>query len=402
MSTNNINRYQLKIYFENDFITNVNYLKINKCFIFAQLYDMTNELIFLLGFLVFIFLILALDLGLLNKKSATVSVKQASIMSFFVVALSMCFYFLLITFGHHLHGIDSMAKLQQVIASHHHPVKIIPGDLETSIQLYNQNLGLEYLTGYVVEYALSVDNIFVMVLIFGAFGVAQKNYHRVLFWGILGAIVMRFLFIFLVAALIEKFDWIMYVFGAFLVFTGIKMFFDKEGDDQIDPKNHPIVKFANRFFKVHNHFVGNKFFVTINGVKKITPLFLVLIIIEATDLIFAVDSIPAIFSVTKDAYIVFFSNIFAIIGLRSMFFLLSGIIDKFRFLKVGLAVLLTFIGFKMLFHNYLEEWGFSTTHSLFIIVGILGLSIFFSLVFPINTKDRKLKFNKEEEDHIRH
>ena len=363
---------------------------------------MTNEIVFLLVFLIFIVFILALDLGLLNKKSDVVSMKQAGLMSIFVVALSMCFYLLLITYGHLLHGINSMEKLQQVISSHHHPVKIIPGDLESSIQLYNQNLGLEYLTGYVIEYALSVDNIFVMVLIFSAFGVAQKNYHRVLFWGILGAIVMRFIFIFVGAALIAKFAWIMYVFGAFLVFTGIKMFLDKDNDEKIDTQNHPIVKFANRFFKVHNHFVGNKFFVTIEGVKKVTPLFLVLLIIEATDLIFAIDSIPAIFSVTKDAYVVFFSNIFAIIGLRSMFFILAGIIDKFRFLKIGLAILLTFIGLKMLFHHYLEDWGFSTTHSLIVIVVILGSSIFFSLIFPERKKDRTLKFDPNNDDHLRH
>ena len=326
--------------------------------------------------------------------------KQAGLMSFFVIALSMCFYFILITYGHLLHGIDSMEKLQQVISSHHHPVKVIPNDLEHSIQLYNQNLGLEYLTGYVVEYALSIDNIFVMVLIFTAFGVAQKNYHRVLFWGILGAIVMRFIFIFVGAALIEKFSWIMYVFGAFLVFTGIKMFLDKDKDDTIDTQNHPVVKFAKKYFKVHDHFVGNKFFVKIEGVKKITPLFLVLLIIEATDLIFAVDSIPAIFSVTKDPYVVFFSNIFAIIGLRSMFFLLAGIIDKFRFLKLGLALLLTFIGLKMLFHNYLDTFGFTTSHSLLIIVGILGFSILFSIIFPERKKERKLRIDQDHQDNL--
>lgn len=362
---------------------------------------MTNESIFLLGFIAFILIILALDLGLLNKKSDTVSMKQAGLMSFFVVALSMCFYFVLTTYGHLLHGIDSMEKLQQVISKHHHPVKIIPGDLGSSLYLYNQNLGLEYLTGYVVEYALSIDNIFVMVLVFTAFGVAPRNYHRVLFWGILGAIVMRFMFIFLGAALIQKFEWIMFVFGAFLVFTGIKMFFEKDHDEKIDTQKHPVVKFANKYFKVHNHFVGNKFFVTINGVKKMTPLFLVLIIIEFTDLIFAVDSIPAIFSVTKDPYIVFFSNIFAIIGLRSMFFLLAGVIDKFRFLKVGLALLLTFIGVKMLLHEYLDKLGFSTTDSLFIIVGILGGSVFLSLVLPEHKKERKLKYDPKNDDHLR-
>ena len=361
---------------------------------------MSNEAIFLLSFIVFIFFILALDLGLLHKKSDKISLKQAGLMSFFVVCLALGFYFLLTSYGHLLHGIDSIEKLQNVITAHHHPVKIIPNDLETSIALYNQNLGLEYITGYLVEYALSVDNIFVIVLVFSAFGVAPRNYHRVLFWGILGAIVMRFIFIFVGAALIAKFGWIMYVFGGFLVFTGIKMFWTRNQEEEIDPQNHPVVKFANKYFKVHNAFVGNKFFVTIDGIKKMTPLFLVLIIIEFTDLIFAVDSIPAIFSVTKDPYIVFFSNIFAIIGLRSMFFLLAGIIDKFRFLKVGLAALLTFIGLKMLFHNYLDDLGFSTTHSLIVIVSILGLSILTSLIFPENPKHRKhkLEINEDQQD----
>lgn len=350
---------------------------------------MSNETIFLLSFVVFIFFLLALDLGLLHKKSDKISLKQAGLMSFFVICLALGFYFLLTSYGHLLHGIDSIEKLQNVITKHHHPVKIIPNDLENSISLYNQNLGLEYITGYLVEYALSVDNIFVIVLVFTAFGVATRNYHRVLFWGILGAIVMRFIFIFVGAALIAKFSWIMYVFGGFLVFTGLKMFWSRNEEEEIDPQNHPVVKFANKYFKVHNAFVGNKFFVTIDGVKKLTPLFLVLIIIEFTDLIFAVDSIPAIFSVTKDPYIVFFSNIFAIIGLRSMFFLLAGIIDKFRFLKIGLATLLTFIGIKMLGHSYLDEWGFTTTHSLFVIVSILGASVFFSLLFPEKTKEKK-------------
>ena len=363
-------------------------------------FDMSSETIFLLAFLAFIVFILAIDLSLGRKSGGVVSMKKAGLMSFFVVALSMGFYFILITYGHLLHGIDSIEKLQSVVSKHQHPIHIIPNDLEHSIQLYNQNLGLEYLTGYIVEYALSVDNIFVMILIFTAFGVAQKNYHRVLFWGILGAVVMRFIFIFVGAALIEKFSWIMYVFGAFLVITGIKMFLEKDKDEAIDTQNHPVVKFANRFFKVHNHFVGNKFWVTVDGVKKMTPLFLVLLIIEATDLIFAVDSIPAIFSVTKDPYIVFFSNIFAIIGLRSMFFMLAGIIDKFRFLKIGLSVLLTFIGVKMLLHSQLKDWGFETTHSLLIIVSILGLSILTSLIFPEKKKERKLKYDPENDDNL--
>ena len=362
---------------------------------------MSNEVIFLSGFIVFIVFILALDLGLFGKKTETVSLKQAGIMSFIVVGLAVAFYFILTSYGHLIHGIDSMEKLQTIIQRHHHPVKIIPNDLEHSIELYNHNLGIEFFTGYVVEYALSVDNIFVIMLIFTSFAVAKQHYHRVLFWGILGAIIMRFIFIFVGAALIQRFDWILYVFGAFLVFTGVKMFLDRNNEEEIDTQHHPVVRFANRFFKVHNHFVGNKFFVTIDGIKKITPLFLVLIIVEFTDLIFAVDSIPAIFSVTSDPYIVFFSNIFAIIGLRSMFFLLAGIVDKLRFLKVGLACLLVFIGIKMLAHSYMEEIGFKTTHSLLIIVAILGTSIIASLLFPGDKrKERKLHYDPKNDDHL--
>lgn len=350
---------------------------------------MSNEIIFLGSFLIFILIILGIDLNLGKKSEGTVSMKKAGLMSFAVVSLAICFYFVLINFGHLLHGIDSADKLHTIIEKHQHPITIIPNNLEVSIDLYNKNLGLEYLTGYIVEYALSVDNIFVMILIFSAFGVIEKNYHRVLFWGILGAIILRLIFIFVGAALIAKFSWIMYVFGVFLVITGIKMFLEKDSDEKIDTKNHPIVKFANKYFKVHNQFVGAKFWVRIDGVKKMTPLFLVLLIIEGTDLIFAVDSIPAIFSVTKDPYIVFFSNIFAIIGLRSMFFLLAGIIDKFRFLKVGLSALLTFIGLKMIFHHQLDDFGFKTSHSLLIIVGILALSIITSLMFPEQKKERE-------------
>lgn len=267
---------------------------------------MSHELLFIGGFLLFIVFILALDLGLFSRREHVVSLKQAGIMSFVMVVLALSFYLLLILKGDYLHGIDSMAKLEQVIKAHKHPISVIPGNFEASLQLYKQNLGIEFLTGYVVEYALSVDNIFVIVLIFSAFAVPEKYYHRVLFWGILGAIIMRFIFIFVGAALINQFEWILYVFGAFLVFTGVRMFFSKEEDDKIDPENHPVVKFASRFFKIHPKYEGKKFFHKINGKKFVTPLFLVLLIIEFTDLIFAVDSIPAIFAVTKDAYIVFF------------------------------------------------------------------------------------------------
>lgn len=363
---------------------------------------MSHELIFLIGFLLFIGFILALDLGLFSKKSGHVSMKQAGIMSFLVVLLAGVFYFILISFGDYLHSIDDMERLQYIIKKHHHPIKVIPGNFERSVEIYNQNLGLEFLTGYIVEYALSVDNIFVILLIFTSFNVAKDNYHRVLFWGIFGAIVMRFIFIFVGAALINKFDWILYIFGAFLIYSGVKMFIDRNKDEKIDTRDHPVVKFANKHFRVYDHFVRDKFWVRKNGVLMMTPLFLVLVIVEFTDLIFAVDSIPAIFSVTKDPYIVFFSNIFAIIGLRSMFFLLAGVVDKLRYLKIGLAALLVFIGIKMLFHTYLEEIGFKTTDSLLIIVGILSISVIASLLNPIKTKERKLHYDPEKDKKIRH
>lgn len=343
---------------------------------------MSHEILFLSGFLIFIIVILLLDLGIFNKKQQAVSLKQAGLMSVFIVLLSLSFYILLTHFGHEIHGIDSMEKLREIAAKYHQPAVKLNDNFEHSRLIYNQNLGLEFFTGYLIEYALSIDNIFVILLIFTGFGVAPKNYHRVLFWGIFGAIVMRFLFIFIGASLIQKFGWIMYVFGAFLVYTGIKMFLDRNKNEEIDPQNHPIVKFARKHFKVHNQFVDNKFFVIINGARIMTPLFLVLIIIEFSDLIFAVDSIPAIFSITKDPYIVFFSNIFAIIGLRSMFFVLAGIVGKFRFLKIGLSALLAFIGLKMIFHNYLSSIGFSTFHSLAVVLLILSSCIIASLVFP--------------------
>ena len=343
---------------------------------------MSNELLFISGFLLFIVLILALDLGLFSKTEKIVSLKQAGIMSFIMVLLALGFYFLLVLEGQELHGIRDFAQLQKVVTSHQHQITLIPGNFSESLKIYNQNLGIEFLTGYVIEYALSVDNIFVIVLIFSAFAVPEKYYHRVLFWGILGAIVMRFIFIFAGAALINEFSWILYVFGAFLIFTGIKMFFSKEEDDKIDPENHKVVKLASKFFAIHPKYEGKNFFHRANGKKMVTPLFLVLLIVEFTDLIFAVDSIPAIFAVTKDAYIVFFSNIFAIMGLRSMFFLLVNIIHKFHYLKTGLAFLLTFIGVKMLAHHYLKLWGFTTEHSLLIILFILTASIVASLVFP--------------------
>ncbi len=343
---------------------------------------LTNEILFFGGFTTFIILMLAFDLGVLNKRDHTIKFKEAAIMSLVWVSLALSFYVLISQKAEIIHGIDSYERLVEVTELNKHNITLIPNDFEHSLDVYRNNLALEFITGYLIEYALSVDNIFVIVLIFSAFSVRERYYHRVLFWGILGAVVMRFIFIFVGSTLIREFEWILYVFGAFLIYTGINMFLKRHEDEKIEPENHPVVKFAARFFKVFPKYVGSHFFVRKKGVWLATPLFVVLIVIEFTDLIFAVDSIPAIFSITKDPYIVFFSNIFAVLGLRSMFFLLVNIIHKFQYLKIGLAVLMVFIGIKMLGHSWLESIGFTTLHSLIIIVLILTTSIIASLLFP--------------------
>ncbi len=345
---------------------------------------MSNELIFISGFAIFIVLMLAFDLGVFNKKDHVIKYREAAIMSLIWVCCALGFYVLISLHGEWIHGVTSMQRLQEVVVAHKHNINIIPTDFVGSMEIYKNNLALEFITGYLIEYALSVDNIFVIVLVFTAFNVREKYYHRVLFWGILGAIIMRFLFIFLGATMIREFEWILYIFGAFLIYTGVMMFVKRNEEEKIETENHPAVKFASKIFKVYPRYVGKHFFIKRKGIQMITPLFIVLIVIEFTDLIFAVDSIPAIFSVTKDPYIVFFSNIFAILGLRSMFFLLVNVIHQFHYLKIGLAVLLTFIGVKMLAHDFLHSIGFETIHSLIVIVLILALSIIASLVFPKN------------------
>ena len=351
---------------------------------------MSHEILFFGGFVLFIILMLAIDLGLFAKGDKVISMKMATIMSSIWVLLSLAFASVLYFWGHELHNIHDLATLQEVINKHNHNISIIGSDIETNLALYRKNLTIEYLTGYVVEYALSVDNIFVMVLLFSSFSIPEKFYHKVLVWGIIGAVILRCIFIFLGAALIAKFGWILYLFGGFLVYTGLSMLFKKDEEEKVDPEHHPVVKFASKYFKIKPDNDSGHFFIKENHTWYITPLFLVLLVIEFTDLIFAVDSIPAIFSVTQDPYIVFFSNIFAILGLRSMFFLLVNIIHKFHFLKYGLAILLLFIGLKMLLHTYLEAYGFKTVHSLIVIVGILAISIIASLVFPKKDKNPNL------------
>jgi tellurite resistance protein TerC len=261
------------------------------------------------------------------------------------------------------------------------------GDFASEIIRYNDRISLDFLTGYFIEYSLSVDNLFVILLIFSSFSVPPVYYKKVLFWGVLGAIVLRMLFIFSGSMLIAQFHWILYIFGAFLVFSGLKILWTKDEDEKMDTEKHPMVRLASKYFSVHPEYVKGKFFFKENGKRFITPLFLVLLVVEFSDLVFAVDSVPAIFSITKDPNIVFFSNIFAIMGLRSLFFLLSNIMHLFSYLKYGLGVLLAFIGVKMLFEHWFASIGFNNLISLFIILGILSGSILLSLIFPKKTID---------------
>ena len=352
--------------------------------------NLSNEVIFFGGFTLFTIFIMLLDLGAFSKKKDhIVSIKEAAIWTTIWVIISIIFYFFLRHYGYLVHDVSDMAHLQQ-IKDTYYPNFDFPGsDFDVNLKLFQNNMALEYITGYLVEKSLSVDNIFVFILIFNSFGVKQKHYKKVLVWGILGSIVLRFIFIFVGSALIQKFDWILLIFGVFLIYTGLAILFKKEEDEEIDTHNHPVVRLTGRFFNVYkksvadnlffrNKYKGNRLFVT--------PLFIVIMVIAFTDVIFAVDSIPAIFSITKDPYIVFFSNVFAVMGLRSMFFFLANIIDMFAYLKYGLGILLTFIGVKMLAHNWLHDIGFTNTHSLLTILGILVISIVASLIWPPKTK----------------
>ena len=262
-----------------------------------------------IGFSVFILLMLSLDLGLLNRRAHAIKYREAATWSAVWVTLAMIFAGLVFWYQ-------------------------------------GSQRGLEFLTGYLIELSLSVDNLFVFLLIFSYFKVPARYQHRVLFWGVLGALVMRLTMIFVGATLIRNFSWVIYIFGAFLVYTGIKMFKQEELD--IQPEDNPAVRFVTKYIPIERHYVEQKFFTRKNGRLTGTLLLLVLVIVEITDLVFAVDSIPAIFAITTNTFIVYTSNVFAILGLRSMYFLLAGVVEKFQYLKMGLAIVLTFIGTKML------------------------------------------------------
>lgn len=300
---------------------------------------MQVSIYFWIGFHIFILLMLALDLGVFNKKAHKIPVKEALIWSSVWISLALLFsVFIVFEFG----------KTQ----------------------------ALEFLTGYVIEYSLSVDNIFVFILIFTYFGVQDRYQHKILFWGIVGALVMRGIFIFAGVALIHRFHWIVIIFGGFLVFTGIRMMLQKSAE--VDPGKNPVLRFFRKFIPVTDEPHGGKLFMRVNHRTYATPLFLVLLVIESSDLIFAVDSIPAILAISRDTFIVYTSNIFAILGLRSLYFAVAGIMGYFRFLKVGLSVILTFVGLKMLASFFNFE--IPIILSLSIIISILLISILASVV----------------------
>ncbi len=306
-------------------------------------------------FTLFVLAMLAIDLGVFNRKAHAVSLKEASIWSVVWVTLAMVFCFVFYQY--------SLGKFGPDIA---------------------KTAALEFLTGYIIEYSLSIDNIFVFVLVFSYFGVPAKYKHRVLFYGILGALVFRATFIALGSALMQ-FHWVIYIFGGFLIITGIKMVFS--GKEEIEPDKNLLIKIFKRIMPVDHRIEDKSFFKVVDGVRHATPLFIALLFLEATDIIFAVDSVPAIFGITKEPLIVFTSNIFAILGLRSMYFMLAGVIDKFHLIQYGLAVVLVFVGLKMVWLNDYFDGKFPVTWSLGIIVGTITLSVIASLIFPPTPPD---------------
>jgi tellurite resistance protein TerC len=261
-----------------------------------------------------------------------------------------------------------------------------------------QQEAVEFLTGYIIELSLSMDNVFVMALIFAYFRVPSQYQHRVLFWGILGALVMRGVMIVLGAALIQRYNWMLYVFGAFLLFTGLKMLF--ADDESVHPEKNPVLRLARRFFPVSSDFDGHKFTTVMKGRMALTPLALVLVVVETTDLIFAVDSIPAIFAVTTKPFIVFTSNVFAILGLRSLYFALAGMIEYFRYLKVALSIVLAFIGVKMLLdpHEHEPKW-FQVEIPTSVSLLTVGAIILTSIAFSVTAARREKKAGQGKPGH---
>lgn len=342
---------------------------------------MNIEIISTLIFLTFIVAVLMIDLVFVGRKVHVISTKEAAIWSVIWISLGISFYLVLYYFGHLLHGIDSMEKLLEVAGKYNPYLEFKSTGFDEMLLEYKKSQAINYISGYFIEKTLSVDNIFVMLIILQGFSVPLKDYKMVLFWGILGAIVLRFIFIFAGVVIIQKFEWVLLVFGAFLLFQGIKILVEKE-KEPTDPKDSWLVKYLSTHINLHTGYDRDKFWFRQNGKLFFTPLFIVLIMIEFSDLVFAFDSIPAIFAVSRDPFIVFFSNIFAILGLRSLFFLVANLVTKFRFLKHGVALLLIFVGFKLLLHGKLKAWGFQPEYSLYFIAFVMVASILLSVIFP--------------------
>lgn len=292
-------------------------------------------------FIAFIILFLALDLGVFNRTPHVIKTKEAAIWTSIWITIALGFS-----------GIIFWLFSEGLVDN---PTGLTP-----------ENAVLKYITGYLIELSLSIDNVFVIAVIFSSFAIPQKYQHEVLFWGILGAIVFRALMIFFGVALINKFDWIIYVFGAFLLFTAFRMLTHKESE--FDPKKSKVFRYMKKLFPISYKMDGDKFFIKRMGIRAATPLFVALIIIELTDILFALDSIPAILAITSDPFIVFSSNILAILGLRSMYFLISRMLTKFRFINYSLVIILAFVGIKMLLSHNVEipEW---------LSLGVIGISL---------------------------
>jgi tellurite resistance protein TerC len=301
-----------------------------------------------IGFNLLVLLMLALDLGVLHRKAKAVSLKEA-------IAWSVIWVLVALVFNVWVH-----------YAAQH-----------GWVQFKSTSPALDYFTGYLIERALSIDNIFVFLVLFTYFGVAPQFQYRVLFWGILGALVMRGLMIWLGVELIERFSWILYLFGAFLVWTGWKLLFQKGGE--VHPEHNPVLKVARKFLRVTATYRDQAFFAREGGRWYATPMFLVLLVVETTDVAFALDSIPAIFAITQDPFIIYSSNVFAILGLRALYFLLAGVMPFFRFLNMGLAFVLMFIGVKMLLETA-KLAHISTATSLGVVGGVLGMAVAASVI----------------------
>jgi tellurite resistance protein TerC len=334
---------------------------------------------FYLGFTGFVLLLLALDLGVFHRKAHVVSLREASLWSVVWIGMALVF-----NFAFYQYAAWKFARDPRLLQ--------IPGfDPESAAR----QVGLEFLTGYVVEKTLSLDNIFVFVVVFTFFAIPALYQHRVLFYGIIGALIFRAIFIALGSALLQ-YHWVILLFGAFLILTGVKMMFAP--DRKLDPDRNPVIRLFRRFVPVTSESHGPSFFVRLGGKLHATPLFVALLFVEISDIIFAVDSVPAIFAITREPMIVFTSNVFAILGLRALYFLLAGAVERFTLLKYGLALVLVFVGLKMVWLNDAFGGKFPITWSLGIIGGVIAVSIVCSLlVTRSRAKNTLWKEDKEDE-----